>query len=364
MPALEKIVISNFRNIEFQEISFSPNINCICGNNGEGKTNLLDAIYYLALTKSAFSPSDKYVFRHGSDSFSMCGTFRMPTGLESKISLQVTSSEKKIKRDDKPYRRISEHIGLIPVVMVAPSDISLVSESGEDRRKFANAVLSQMDKEYLSAVQQYTRLLAQRNKLLKEPVVDDGFLDVVDMRLAAFSKPIWEKRKKFAEDVSPLVNDIYSSLSKGSETVEVKYSSDLDKAPLESLLEASREKDKFLKYTSCGVQRDDFLFNMDSFPIRKCGSQGQQKTFLVALKFAQYELMKKEGGQAPILLLDDVFDKLDLSRIANLIKMVASNDFGQIFITDTDRSRMKSVVDSVTSDRAYFETVGGTFNGR
>ncbi len=362
MPILEKIVIADFRNIELQELEFSPNINCISGNNGEGKTNLLDAIYYLSMTKSAFATSDRYTFRHGTDEFSISGLYRMENGLSSRFSLKMTSKgEKKVKRDDKPYNKVSEHVGTLPIVMVSPADISLVSESGDERRRFVNAVLSQMDHEYMSAMQQYNRLLLQRNKMLKEINPDRSLLEVIDMRMGALAQPVYEARKKFVEDLKPIVKEFYKAVSGGSEDVDIEYESELSKAPLEQLLAESYEKDRVLKYTTAGLQRDDFAFKMNGWQIRRHGSQGQQKSFLVSLKFAQYEIMKKKYGFAPVLLLDDVFDKLDMGRISNLLQMVSGNDFGQIFITDSNKVRMSGIVDVLTQDRAYFETVAGTF---
>ena len=362
MPVLEKIVISDFRNIRLQELEFSPNVNCISGNNGEGKTNLLDAIYYLSMTKSAFSTSDKFNFRHGADEFSIAGIYRMESGISGRFALKMTAKgEKKVKRDDKPYTRISEHIGILPVVMVSPADISLVSESGEERRRFVNSVLSQMDNSYMSALQQYNRLLLQRNKMLKEMVVDASLLEVINMRMSSLAEPIYNARKRFVEELKPVVAEYYKVLSGDSEVVDIQYESELSKASLEMLLETSLKKDKIMKYTTSGVQRDDFIFTMNGHPIRRFGSQGQQKSFLVALKFAQYEIMKTNYGFAPLLLLDDVFDKLDMNRISNLLQMVASNDFGQIFITDSNKVRMSGIVDKLTQDRAYFETVAGSF---
>ena len=362
MPLLEKIVISDFRNIELQEIEFSPNVNCISGNNGEGKTNLLDAIYYLSMTKSAFATSDKFNFRHGTEEFSIAGVYAMENGLSSRFALRMTSKgEKKVKRDDKPYLKVSEHIGVLPVVMVSPADVSMVSESGDERRRFVNAVLSQMDREYMSAMQQYNRLLMQRNKMLKDMVVDRSLLEVIDMRMAALAEPVYQARRRFAAELKPIVAEYYTALSGGGEEVDIEYDSDLSNAGLEQLLSASYEKDCIMKHTTVGIHRDDFLFTMNGHPIRRYGSQGQQKSFLVSLKFAQYEIMKKNYGFAPVLLLDDVFDKLDMGRISNLLQMVASNDFGQIFITDSNKVRMSGIVDGLTQDRAYFETVGGTF---
>ena len=363
MPVLEKIVISDFRNIRLQELEFSPNVNCISGNNDEGKTNLLDAIYYLSMTKSAFATSEKFNFRHGTDEFSVAGSYRMENGLSSRFALKVNSKgEKKIRRDDKPYQKVSEHVGVLPIVMVSPADISMVSDSGEERRRFVNAVLSQMDHEYMSSLQQYNRLLMQRNRMLKEMEPDRSLLEVIDMRMGALAEPIYQKRKKFIDDLKPIVSEYYKYVSGGSELVDIEYESELSRAGLEQLLSASFDKDRILKYTSAGLQRDDFIFTMNGHPIRRYGSQGQQKSFLVSLKFAQYEIMKKNYGFAPVLLLDDVFDKLDMNRISNLLQMVASNDFGQIFITDSNKVRMSGIVDRLTQDRAYFETVSGTFS--
>ena len=362
MPVLEKIVISDFRNIQFQELEFSPNVNCISGNNGEGKTNLLDAIYYLSMTKSAFASSDKFCFRYGTEEFSLAGTYRMENSLSSRFALKITSKgEKKVRRDDKPYPKVSEHIGVLPIVMVSPSDISLVSESGEERRRFVNAVLSQMDREYMSALQQYNRLLMQRNRMLKEMTVDRDLLEVIDMRMSALAEPVYKARKAFVEQLRPIVKEYYKTVSGGSEEIDIEYDTELDKASLDQLLAASFDKDKALRYTTSGLQRDDLQFTMNGHPIRRCGSQGQQKSFLVSLKFAQYEIMKKKYGFAPMLLLDDVFDKLDMGRISNLLQMVASNDFGQIFITDSNKVRMSGIVDGLTQDRAYYETSEGTF---
>ena len=362
MPVLEKIVISDFRNIQLQEIDFSPNINCISGNNGEGKTNLLDAIYYMSMTKSAFASSDKFNFRHGTEEFSLAGTYRMPNGLSSRFALKMSSKgEKKVKRDDKLYQKVSEHVGVLPVVMVSPADVSMVSESGDERRRFVNAVLSQMDREYMSAMQQYNRLLLQRNKMLKDAVVDRSLLEVIDMRMSALAGPVYEARKRFVADLKPIVAEYYKALSGDSEQVDIEYESELSKDSLENILAASFDKDRILKHTTSGIHRDDFVFSMNGHPIRRFGSQGQQKSFLVSLKFAQYEIMKRNYGFAPMLLLDDVFDKLDMGRISNLLQMVASNDFGQIFITDSNKVRMAGIVDRLTQDRAYFETVGGVF---
>jgi DNA replication and repair protein RecF len=285
----------------------------------------------------------------------------MENGLESRFSLKVADDGKKLIRDDKPISRMAEHIGTLPVVMVSPGDGALVSESGEERRRLSNAILSQMDAEYLAAVQSYTKLLAQRNKLLKDLQPDFALMDVIDERMAVPAAYIFDARKRLAADLRPVVAQYYSLISGGGESVSLEYRSDLAGSSLQDVFASHRDRDLALRYTSTGVQRDDFVFTMDGHPIRRGGSQGQQKSFLVALKFAQYEIMKRAYGFAPMLLLDDVFDKLDMGRISNLIGMVAGSDFGQIFITDTDKKRLASVVDRITEDRAYFDTASGTF---
>lgn len=362
MPVLKKIVVSDFRNIEFQEIFFTPNINCISGNNGEGKTNLLDAIHYLSMTRSSLTTSDRYNFRYGKNVFSVSGVYVMDNGTESRFSVQVTAGgEKKVKCDGHQYERISEHIGVLPVVMVSPSDISLVSESGEERRRFVNSVLSQTDRGYLSDMQQYNRLLQQRNRLLKENGLDVSLIDVIDGRMSVFADRIYKARKVFAGRLAPVVADFYKTLSGGTETVSIAYRSDLDKGSLADILSSNLDKDRILRYTTSGIQRDEFVFSMGDVPIRRCGSQGQQKSFLVSLKFAQYRIMKDIYSFSPILLLDDVFDKLDMGRVSNLLAMVSGSEFGQIFITDSNKVRMASIVDRLTEDRAYFETSSGVF---
>ena len=362
MPTLDKIVIQDFRNIALQEIGFSPNVNCISGGNGEGKTNLLDAIWYLSMTKSAFAASDKFNFRHGCSAFAISGVYTMPQGLKSRFSIRVEDgAQKKMRRDDKPYGRISEHIGVLPIVMVSPADISLVSESGDERRRFINSVLSQMDREYLCSLQQYNHLLLQRNRLLKDGVADEALLDTFDERLSALSAPISERRAEFCRDLVPVVRKYYAQISSEREDVSIEYRSDLQEAPLKDILKARRERDRLLRFTSAGIQRDEFIFTMDSHPIRRCGSQGQQKSFIVSLKFAQYELMRESCRTEPIMLLDDLFDKLDPSRIGNLLGLVSDRGFGQIFITDSDKVRTRGIIDAVTSDRAYVKAEGGVF---
>ncbi len=361
MAVLKKIFINNFRNIELQELEFSPNVNCISGGNGEGKTNLLDAIWYLSMTKSAFSSGDRYNFRHGCRSFAIGGVCLMPSGIETRFSIEVGEGEKRLRKDEKPVSKISSHIGELPIVTVSPSDTTLVSESGEERRRFVNSVLSQMDREYLDGMQQYNRLLLHRNRLLRDGTPDSGLLEVFDESLAISAAPLSERRLNFCSNLTPLIEDYYRKISGGGESVGIEYRSDLLKGNLKDTLYAGRERDIQLGYTGAGLQRDDFIFTLDGHPIRRYGSQGQQKSFLVALKFAQYELMKDSCGSPPMLLLDDLFDKLDMDRVANLLKMVSGKEFGQIFLSDSNKVRIRGIVDSITEDRSYFEARGGVF---
>lgn len=368
MPTLEQIIISDFRNIRFCELHFSEGLNCICGENGQGKTNLLDAVYYLSMTKSAFASSDRFCIRHGCNSFAICGTYAMRDGVRSRVALTSSSDGTKVlKRDDKAVPRVSSHIGTLPVVMVSPQDYSLISDGGEERRRFMNAVLSQLDPEYLNQLQRYNRALAQRNHLLKDPRTDRQLLETIGVQMTPMAEYIVRSRMEFAEAIRHTVCDYYRLLSGGAEDVGIAYRSDLVEGPncsvrpLDALLSDAMERDIALRFTSVGIQRDDLDFSMEGYPIRKCGSQGQQKSFLVALKLAQYDIMRKACGYPPILLLDDVFDKLDMNRTANLLKMVGDSGFGQIFITDTNRDRLESIVRDISQDAAYFNARGGEF---
>lgn len=367
MAILQKIIVSDFRNIQFAELQFSPGVNCICGDNGQGKTNILDAVHYLSMTKSAFSPSDRYCFRYGCSSFSIAGAYQMPDGLVSRF---VVTSEadggKTVKRDDKVYPRVSAHIGTLPVVIVSPQDSALVSESGEERRRFVNAVLSQMSPEYLAAVQRYNRCLQQRNRILKDYRPDVSLIEVIDAQMSESASVIVRHRAEFSRRLETAVSRHYSLLSGDSETVGIEYKTDLIDSqgverPLDAILKESLQKDMIMKYTTAGPQRDDLLFTMNGHPLRKCGSQGQQKSFLVALKLAQYDIMKQAYGFPPILLLDDIFDKLDTSRISNLLKLVSDNDYGQIFLSDTNYERIRAIVSDIAPDASYFIAHNGEF---
>ena len=363
MPKLEKITIQNWRNIKLQELGFSAEMNCVCGNNGEGKTNLLDAIYYLSMTKSAFGPSDKYNFRHSCNEFALAGTYLREDSIRDKYSIKVNSKgEKKLLQNGKAYSKISEHIGKLPIVMVCPSDSALISEGGEDRRRFVSSVMSQMDREHLTELQKYNKLLAQRNSLLKSEKCTDDVLESIDYLMDRCASRIFEDRVKFCEEISPRIKHYYELFSASRESVELEYRSDLHKGSLSELLKASRGKDLMNQFTGSGIQRDDFIFLMNGMPIRKTGSQGQQKCFLLALKFAQYELMKSNYGYPPILLLDDIFDKLDLRRSEKLLEMVCGKEFGQIFLSDTSMDRVLNIIKKFTTESICYKVKNGEFS--
>lgn len=361
MPVLEKIIIKDFKNIAAQEVSLSRGVNCITGDNGAGKTNLLDAVYYLSMTKSAFSQSDRYNSANGCGEFSLSGLYLFENGTENRYSVNVRKGQKTVRVNGKNYERLSEHIGVLPIVMVSPYDTSLVNESGEERRRFMNILLSQLDREYLRAMQNYNRLMMQRNSLLKSPSADIPLLSVLDSKIAAPAAYIYGKRKDFSDRILPQVRKFYAEVSGGDPDIGIAYRSDLENTGMEELLSASREKDIAAGYTLKGVHRDELDFYVGDLPLRKCGSQGQQKSFTVALKFAQYSMMRDVYGFPPLMLLDDLFDKLDPGRVTNLLRIVSGEGFGQIFLTDCNKSRAHDIMDSLSGDKACFEAKAGTF---
>ena len=354
---IRKITLSNFKNIKELRLEFSPKINCISGNKGEGKTNLLDAVHYLSMLKSYFSPIDRYAFMHGTDETFMSAAYRLDDGTEDKVTLYMSlAGEKKAKRNDKAYQNISDHIGRYPVVMVSPYDTSLINGSSEERRRFMNMVLSQTDREYIRHLQIYNHVLLQRNKVLKTYGNMAGdLLDAFSEQLAAHAGYIYGKRAMLCSLLQAKVAEYYSVISSEKENAEIRYRSDLENGNLAEILSQNADRDLMLKYTSSGVHKDDLSLMLSGYPIQKFGSQGQQKTFLVALKMAQYSIMKDiNSGISPMLLLDDVFDKLDMDRVSELLKMVAGSSFGQIFITDSNKVRMDKVISSITDEHYDF----------
>lgn len=371
---LERILLNNFKNISGADLSFSPKLNCISGNNGEGKTNLLDAVHYLCMTRSYQLFPDNFSIHHGFDMASVNGTFRMDDGTSNKISVALygknVKESKIVKKNDKVYKKLSEHIGLFPIVMVSPTDGALIYMGGGERRAFVNKLLSQIDREYLQMLQNYNRLLLQRNRILKDEFLQNDLLETIDLQMQPCAEYIYGMRKKICDMLSESITYYHSKFCDRGEKVKMVYDTQLGKESFPELMSDSRERDRFLKYTSAGVHRDDFIFEISEsegdtgyYPIKRCASQGQQKSFLIALKLAQFSIMKElNGGVAPILLLDDIFDKLDMNRVEYLLSMVLGNSFGQIFITDSNKVRMNSLVEKIGGECKNFEVSAGVIS--
>ena len=355
---LHKLTLLNFKNYEEASLEFCSGINCLVGNNGIGKTNILDTIYYLSLCKSFFTNTDSLNIRHGEEFFMIQGEYQREEKTEH-IYCGVKSGQKKIfRRNSKEYERLSEHIGLIPVVMISPADSGLIIDGSEERRKFIDSVLSQFDHQYLDDVMRYNRAVLQRNLLLKDFARSNWFdTDMIEMwneQIIAAGNRIFEKRKFFINDLIPVFQRYYELVSEGTEKVELAYESQLFDGDFSDLLNKSIDKDRKLQYTSIGVHKDDLALKLGGYPIKRVGSQGQQKTFLVALKLAQFDYIKLKSENYPILLLDDIFDKFDGNRVSQIIQLVSNVNFGQIFITDTSSERMGYILKQINSEYRLF----------
>jgi DNA replication and repair protein RecF len=361
---LRNLTLLNFKNYPESELSFSEGVNAFTGDNGAGKTNLLDAIHYLALCKSYFNPIDSQQIRHGADFFMVQGAFDH-SGVADVVSCSIKKNQKKVfKRNKKEYSRLADHIGLFPLVMISPNDAAIILEGSEERRRFMDNVISQTDHQYLEELIAYTRNLQNRNALLKkiaaEGRYDPELLEVFNDQLVASGNRIFAKRQAFLVTFLPLFNLHYQRLSREAEQVSLVYESQLLTESFDTLLQKSSEKDRILERTTAGIHKDDLLFAIDGAPLKKFGSQGQQKTFLIALKLAQYSFLKDRKGFCPLLLLDDIFDKLDDKRISRLMEMVSDKDFGQIFITDTSRERVERIFHEIGVDPRIFEVERGS----
>jgi|TARA_B110000259_G_scaffold51541_1_gene60695 DNA replication and repair protein RecF len=345
---LQKLSLVNFKNLESQSFDFQQKINCFVGNNGVGKTNILDAIYYLSFAKSYFNSVAGQNIRHGEAFFMIEGDYILNDRTE-KIVCSLKKGQKKIlKRNGKNYEKFSEHIGQLPLVIISPADRDLVTEGSDTRRKFIDGVISQQNKNYLKDILSYNKVLTQRNALLKYFAANRTFdalnLEVYNEQLSEYGDRIYKVRKAFLEKFIPIFNDKYQIISDDKESVNLVYKSQLNDFSIKELLQKSLEKDKMLQYTSSGIHKDDLSFEIGEYPIKKFGSQGQQKSYLIALKFAQFEFIKQQTNVLPILLLDDIFDKLDESRVLQIINLVDNDEFGQIFITDTHSERTEKIV--------------------
>ncbi|MDU1903327.1 MAG: DNA replication/repair protein RecF [Dysgonomonas sp.] len=354
---LERISILNYKNIEQAELTFSSKINCFLGNNGMGKTNLLDAIYYLSFCKSHNNLIDSQNIRHDSDIALIQGYYVQKDSSQDELFCSLKRRQKKqFKRNKKEYEKLSDHIGYLPLVMISPSDNELILAGSEERRKFIDVVISQFDKEYLQALIRYNKALKQRNALLKsEMQMDESLYELWEEQLGQEGEIIYQKRKAFVKDFIPIFQHYYNFICQSNEKVDLVYQSQLENGKLTDQLKQKRERDKILGYTTAGIHRDDLDMQMDGYPIKKVGSQGQNKTYVVSMKLAQFDFLKKVGTTTPILLLDDIFDKLDSSRVEQIVKLVSEDNFGQIFITDTNREHLDDILKGMNKNyHLYF----------
>lgn len=360
---LLKLTLYNFKNYESLNIELHPGINCFLGNNGSGKTNLLDAIHYLSNCKSYFNPVDSQNIIFGDDQFAITGEF-LRNGQSEQIICSVRRNQRKIfKRNHKEYERLAEHIGHLPCVMITPYDIELIWDGSEVRRKFLDSTLAQLSRGYLEDLIAYNHALLQRNTVLKtyskQAYFPDDFLEVWDVQLAERATRIHEARSSFLRDFQGVFQRVYREISGAAENVSFHYSSELNDATMEQLLRTNNRRDKMLERTSAGVHRDDLEFLMEGHILKKFASQGQQKSFLFALKFSQYLFIKESALVKPILLLDDFFDKIDEQRVTNIMRWIAGNDVGQLFITDTSPIRMPEILKAANVSFKAWQTSGG-----
>lgn len=360
---LKDLCLIQFKNYEEAQLNFSSNINCFVGNNGSGKTNLLDAIYYMCCCKSYFNSIDTQNINFEQQFFTIEGTFYRKNKVD-KVFCGVKRGQKKVfKRNKKEYEKLADHIGLFPLVIISPADRNLIIEGSETRRKFIDNVISQSDKIYLQYIIKYNQVVSQRNALLKyfaaNFTYDPTTLAVYNEQLVDLGTLIHAKRSEFMLKFNPIFQKYYKSISGEKEKVSLEYKSQLHDLHLSVLLEESLTKDKVLQYTTCGTHKDDLLFKISDFPIKKHGSQGQQKTFLIALKLAQFDFIKYLVGYKPLLLLDDIFDKLDNTRVESIVRLVSEHHFGQIFITDTHKDRTEDIIKNIDDSYKIFDIEEG-----
>lgn len=357
---LNSISILNFKNIEEAALQFSPKINCFIGNNGMGKTNVLDAVYYLSFSKCHALQGDAMVIRHEADYMMLKGSYlRRNEPEEVTLALQ-RGKRKTLKRNGKEYKKLSEHIGLLPVVMVSPMDWELIRGAGDERRRLVDMIISQSNHEYLASLIRYGKAVENRNAMIKQGYRDPILYETVEEQMSAAAQHIHDCRSKWVEEYSPIFMEYYRAISGSAETVHLSYKSHLNDMPMSELLAANRERDLVIGYTTRGVHRDDIELMLGDYSMRKTGSQGQCKTYTIALRLAQYDFLKRAGGITPILLLDDIFDKLDADRVENIINMVGNGEgFGQIFITDTNRTHLDEIIGHVGGEHHIFTVTGG-----
>jgi DNA replication and repair protein RecF len=356
---LKKLSLTGFKNYQTVNYTFSDKINCFVGNNGAGKTNLLDAIYYLSFCKSYFNPIDTQNIRHGDDFFVINGLYiRNDESVENVQCIQKRNNRKKFLFNKKEYDRLADHIGNFPLVMISPYDRDLINDGSEIRRKYIDSVISQFDKVYLDDLISYNRVLVQRNSLLKsfaeKQFFDPKSLEIWDTQMMSLGTKIFDKRNEFLMRFIPIFQHYFSFISSAHEKVDIIYQSQLSENSYSSLLASSIDRDRSAQFSTVGIHKDDLDFRISGYPIKKFGSQGQQKSFVIALKLAQFDYTRNIKGFKPVLLLDDIFDKLDDLRVEQLITLVSENNFGQVFITDTSEERIRKIFDNMKIDHRIF----------
>ena len=364
---LKKISILNYKNIQVADLTFSPKLNCLIGHNGEGKTNLLDAVYYLSFCRSAFNPIDSQVIMHDRDFFVLDGMYLNDMGDEERIYCGMKrGTRKRFKRNQKEYKRLSQHIGLIPLIFVSPADTALIDGGSDGRRRFLDMVISQLDHSYIELLSRYNKALTQRNALLKaEQELDGALMEILEQEMATQGEAIYAKRDAFVREFIPVFQTIYDHVSGCHETVSLQYISHAQRGPLLDVIQRDRHKDRAVGYSFHGVHRDDLEMMIGGYQLKREGSQGQNKTYVLALKLAQFDFLKRTASSTtPLLLLDDIFDKLDAGRVERIVNMVAGDAYGQIFITDTNRDHLDSILSRHSFDYKLFEVVHGEISER
>jgi DNA replication and repair protein RecF len=355
---LKKLSILNFKNYSEAELAFSPHVNCLTGNNGEGKTNILDAVHYLSFCKSFFNPIDSQNIMHDAPFFLIQGVYSVNDADEEIYCGQKRNQKKQFKRNKKEYQRLADHIGSFPLVMISPADSELITEGSESRRKFIDSVIAQFDREYLENLISYNKVLSHRNALLKtfsqNGKFDKESLDIWDFQLVGFGEKVYAKRKDFINKFIPIFRKYYELISGGREQVDLIYISHLSDNTFAEALDKALNRDRVMEYTTVGIHKDDLEFTINGYPLKKYASQGQQKSFLIALKLAQFDFIKEIKKVTPILLLDDIYDKLDDLRVKQLMELVSSDNFGQLFITDTHPTRLPELFRTTNADLKAF----------
>ena len=359
---LNKLSVVNFKNIRTASLDFSPKLNCLIGSNGMGKTNILDAVYYLSFCRSAFNPVDSQVITHGEEFMVLEGNYSSDNGdIENIYCGMKKGNRKHFKRNKKEYKRLSQHIGLIPIIFISPADSTLIDGSSEERRRLMDMVIAQYDNAYMDHLSAYNKALQQRNALLKmEKEPDITLMEIWENQMAEAGEAVYRKRDAFIKELVPVFQNIYSSIAGIQEEVSLKYVSHCQRGPLLEIIQRDRFKDRAVGYSLHGIHRDDLEMLLGGFQMRREGSQGQTKTFSLALKLAQFNfLCRTNSATTPILLLDDIFDKLDAQRVKKIVQLVADDHYGQIFITDTNREHLDNILMHTALDYKIFEVIDG-----